>query len=167
MTHRILIIDDNPQVHQVFQDVLGKPNFLTLQLDALPAVLFRDQTPEVADEDFVPRYLLDHVLDGEDGVRIFREASQAGTPHILAFVDLNETSFGWDGIRTIEELWAVSDNLRVVIAASHAELYEREFYIRLRRHRKLLMRKKPIDGIEIATLTQALCAQPADLDEIA
>ncbi|MFO1023344.1 MAG: hypothetical protein U0903_22030 [Planctomycetales bacterium] len=158
MAHRILIIDDNPQVHQVFRDVLGRPNSLTARIESLPEALFGEKTTPIRDEDFVPKYSLDHVLDGEEGVRLFREANHNGWPHKLAFVDLAETTMGWDGIRTIEELWAISDNLRVVIASSHAELYEREFYIRLRRHRKLVMRKKPIDGIEIATLAEALCA---------
>jgi diguanylate cyclase (GGDEF)-like protein len=64
---------------------------------------------------------------------------------------------GWDGLRTIQELWKADANLQVVLCTAYSdEALERVTYT-LGHASKLLVLKKPFEPIEVQQIAAALC----------
>src|SRR5438128_8532982 len=83
--NRILIIDDNPAIHQDFRKILG-PSDVTLskELDATEASLFGDKI----DTDRTGNFQIDSAFQGQEGLEKVREAFTEGAPYAVAFVDV-------------------------------------------------------------------------------
>ena len=47
-------------------------------------------------------------------------ALAVGQPYAMAFVDMRMPP-GWDGLKTIEELWKVDPEIQVVICSAHTD----------------------------------------------
>src|SRR6187455_917103 len=95
---RILIVDDNPEIHEDFRKVLSRtaPRRSNPRLDA---ELFGSAVPPVENDDFV----VDSALQGQEACGKVREAVVSGQPYAVAFVDIRMPP-GWDGVETITKL---------------------------------------------------------------
>ncbi|HEX7651927.1 MAG TPA: response regulator, partial [Verrucomicrobiae bacterium] len=147
---RIIVIDDNPSVHDAFQEILaGKPVNTALEKDE--AFLFgTPQEPPVA----WPQYRIDHALSGAEGVEQVRAALAAAAPYQVAFVDIRMP--GMDGVETIERMWALDHQVQTVICTAYADYRWEDLARRLGRTDRLLMLKKPFHNIEIMQLASTL-----------
>ena len=102
--NRILIIDDNPAIHEDFRKILGPADAtLTKELDAAEALLFGDKVDSAR-----TGFLIDSAFQGKEGLEKVRAAFAEGKPYALAFVDVRMPP-GWDGIKTIQKVWEVRD----------------------------------------------------------
>ena len=63
---------------------------------------------------------------------------------------------GWDGLETIERLWAVDPDVQVVICSAHSDYDWADFIERLGHSDKLLVLKKPFEPIEVLQCASAL-----------
>src|ERR1700733_7407406 len=101
---RILIIDDNAAIHLDFRKVLGAQAEHSAQaaLDVLEANLFGDAVASTAR----PNFDIDSAHQGQEGVAMAQQAVLQGRPYAMAFVDMRMPP-GWDGLKTIEHLWAI------------------------------------------------------------
>jgi signal transduction histidine kinase len=148
---RILLIDDMPSIHEDFRKVL-MPARGSASLDEAENVLFGSTVaPRVSFE-------LDCASSGEEGLRLLRAGALEGRPYALAFVDMRMPT-GWDGVRTIEELWREDDQLQVVICTAYSDNPLEQALSRLGAADRLLVLKKPFDPIEVTQLAQALSAK--------
>jgi len=149
--NRILLIDDMPAIHEDFRKILvtsqGSP-----VLDQVEGALFGSVIATAA------RFELDVAFSGEEGLSLLRTALFERRPYALAFVDMRMPA-GWDGIRTIEELWKEDDNLQVVICTAYSDHPLEEALTRLKSQDRLLVLKKPFDPIEVLQLASALIAK--------
>src|SRR5436190_4966134 len=92
--HRILIIDDNPSIHDDFRKILGPADArLGEELDADEAALF-GETP-VASR--ACSFQIDSAFQGQAGLEKVRKSVANGVPYAVAFVDVRMPP-GWDGI---------------------------------------------------------------------
>jgi DNA-binding NarL/FixJ family response regulator len=66
----------------------------------------------------------------------------------MAFVDMRMPP-GWDGLETIERLWAVDPDVQVVICSAHSDRNWTDVVARLNNSDKLLVVKKPFEAIEV------------------
>jgi DNA-binding LytR/AlgR family response regulator len=66
---------------------------------------------------------------------------------------------GWDGVETIERLWQVDPQLQVALCTAHSDYSLEEMTERLDLGDRLLILKRPFDGIEIRQMTSALTAK--------
>jgi two-component system, NtrC family, sensor kinase len=148
---RILLIDDNPGIHQDFRKVLGP--------DANKAV-----TPSAAEASLFglarsgptrPVFQLDSALQGDEGVVLVRRALQERRPYSLAFVDMRMPP-GCDGIETIERLWRHDPDLQVVICTAYSDYSWDETRERLGHGDRFVILKKPFEVIEVLQLAEAL-----------
>ena len=57
---------------------------------------------------------IDTALQGPAGVACVRRSLEEGRPYALAFVDMRMPP-GWDGLETIERLWAVNRNIKLYL----------------------------------------------------
>ena len=153
-SHRILIIDDNPAIHEDFRKVLGgsaqgDPAY-TAARDSLfgPAAESRPQA----------RFEMDSADQGALGVERAREALRAGRPYALAFVDVRMPP-GLDGLETIGRLWEVDPDLQIVLCTAYSDYSWAEIQGQVRQYDNLVILKKPFDNIEVMQLAHAMTAK--------
>ena len=150
---RILIIDDNAAIHLDFRKVLGTQAEHSAQaaLDVLEANLFGgDKAAAVR-----PNFEIDSAHQGQEGVAMVHQALVEGRPYAMAFVDMRMPP-GWDGLKTIERLWATDPDVQVVICSAHTDYDWTEVVERLGHSDKLLVLRKPAEPIEVLQCATAL-----------
>jgi diguanylate cyclase (GGDEF)-like protein len=152
INRRILVIDDNDAIHEDFRKVLGGTQLEGQDaLDMLESELLGSNTTTAT-----PRFELDSEYQGEAGVHKADAADRAGRPYALAFVDMRMPP-GWDGLKTIEQLWKVDPDIQVVICSAHSDYEWNEVMARLNHSDKLLVLRKPFEPIEVQQCASALC----------
>ncbi|HEY1892581.1 MAG TPA: EAL domain-containing protein [Steroidobacteraceae bacterium] len=150
---RILIVDDNPAIHRDFDKILGaSAEPATVALASVESLLFGD-APAAARER--PRYALEFASQGQEGVEHAKRAVAAKRPFAIAFVDMRMPP-GWDGLETIERLWAVDPDVQVVICSAHSDYDWGDVVARLGQTDRLLVVKKPFEPIEVLQCASAL-----------
>jgi diguanylate cyclase (GGDEF)-like protein len=150
---RILIIDDNAAIHLDFRKVLGAQAEHSAQaaLDVLEANLFGETVAAAAR----PNFDIDSAHQGQEGVAMALQARAEGRPYAMAFVDMRMPP-GWDGLKTIEHLWATDPDVQVVICSAHSDYDWTEVVARLGHSDKLLVLRKPAEPIEVLQCATAL-----------
>jgi diguanylate cyclase (GGDEF)-like protein len=154
VNRRILIIDDNASIHADFRKVLGAQAEHSAQaaLDVLEANLFGGDAPVSAR----PSFEIDSAHQGKEGVEMVYQAHSAGRPYAMAFVDMRMPP-GWDGLKTIERLWATDPEVQIVICSAHTDYDWTEVVQRLGHSDTLLVLRKPAEPIEVMQCATALC----------
>ena len=112
VAHRILIIDDNPAIHDDFRKILTSAETSAPLLEAARTALLNIP----ASPRLFPTFEIDSAHQGAEGVDLVVKACAAGRPYSLAFVDVRMPP-GWNGIETIKHLWEQDPALQVVICA--------------------------------------------------
>jgi diguanylate cyclase len=149
LTHRLLMIDDNPAIHEDYRKILtGRDQ---AQVSAAEAALFGETQLTVSR----PTFDVDSAMQGRDGVELARRALIEGRPYSVAFVDMRMPP-GWDGLETIEHLWKVDPGIQVVVCSAYSDYDWMELLARLGRSDKLIVIKKPFEPIEILQSASAL-----------
>ena len=124
---RILVIDDNRDIHNYFREILhGRPVGFTME----------------------------SAHQGVEGVQLLRQALEKGEPYAVAFVDMQMPP-GIDGIETITKLWELDADLQVVICTGHSDCRWNEL-TSLGNSDRLLILKKPFDLVEVRQMAEAL-----------
>lgn len=149
MTHRLLMIDDNPAIHADYRKIFGGRD--DTQLSTAEAALFGTPRSSAAR----PAFDLDSAMQGQEGVAMARRALVEGRPYSVAFVDMRMPP-GWDGLETIENLWRVDPEIQVVCCSAYSDYDWMEFLARLGRSDKLIVIKKPFEPVEILQSASAL-----------
>jgi diguanylate cyclase len=149
LTHRILVIDDNPSIHDDYRKILAGQE--AGKVSDAEAALFGEQRPAVER----PTFDVDSAMQGRDGVERAREALAEGRPYSVAFVDMRMPP-GWDGLETIEHLWAIDPEIQVVVCSAYTDYDWLELLSRLGHSDKLIVVKKPFEPIEILQCASAL-----------
>lgn len=148
---RILVIDDNPMIHQDFIKIL-KTSPATLDLDTLSQDVFGK---EKGKESFLPQFEIDVASQGQEGVKRIQDAIAQGRRYSLAFVDIRMPP-GWDGVETIKHIWAIDNSIQVVICTAYSDYSWEETVAHLGKTDNLLILKKPFDNISVRQLACAL-----------
>jgi diguanylate cyclase (GGDEF)-like protein len=153
VNRRILIIDDNAAIHQDFRKVLSAQEEHAAQaaLEVLEADIFGGP----ATAGVRPNFEIDSAYQGQDGVAMALQALAEGRPYAMAFVDMRMPP-GWDGLKTIEHLWATDPDVQVVICSAHTDYDWTEVVGRLGHSDKLLVLRKPAEPIEVLQCATAL-----------
>lgn len=147
---RILLIDDTPSIHDDFRKILMPTVETNQALDDLESALFGD-----TDKAEVQAFELHSAYGGEEGLQLLSAAMADKRPYALAFVDMRMPQ-GWDGAKTIEELWKVDPGLQVVVCTAYTDYSWDDLLYRLKGHDRLLILKKPFDNIEVQQMANTL-----------
>ncbi len=162
---RILIVDDNEEIHNDFRKILCTPDQDNAVLDeAKAAVLGNQEMPS----ELLEGYEIDSAFQGQDGLEKIRESLREKRPYAMAFVDIRMPP-GWDGIETIERIWKEYPALQIVICTAHTDYTWPQMVERFGHTDQLLILKKPFDNIEVRQLACAICEKwhlIHNLDEI-
>ena len=147
---RILVIDDNPVIHEDFRKILATTT-ASDELEQAGASLFDEEPVAVHGEPFD----LSFADQGERGFHMVEQSVVAGKPYALAFVDMRMPP-GWDGVETIEHIWKVDPEIQVVICTAFSDHPWRRITARLGQTDRLLILRKPFDAIEVEQLASSL-----------
>ena len=147
---RILVVDDSPIVHREFETVLLEG----LDSMAEPADAQRLVGHSGPPGPLPPACELDHAFSGLEGVEKVRQALAQARPYQLGFVDIRMP--GIDGIETVARIWELDPAMQIVICTAYADHSGDELSRRLGGTDKLLVLKKPFDGIEVAQMASTL-----------
>jgi signal transduction histidine kinase/HPt (histidine-containing phosphotransfer) domain-containing protein len=148
---RILIVDDNADIHTDYRRVLSD-NHGADSLAAAEANLFGESA---AAEGNRPAFELCHASQGEEGYQLLCRETREGRPFALAFVDMRMPP-GWDGLTTIKRLWEADPRLQVVLCTAYSDHSWFEICDALSPKDRLLILKKPFDAIEVRQLAASL-----------
>ncbi len=151
--YRILIVDDNPDIHNDFREILDpQPLVNNANVDALDEELFGEPITEVSPK---ASFKLSHAQQGQAGLKTVEQSLADESPFAVAFVDMRMPP-GWDGLETIERIWKVDPYIQVVICTAYADYELDEITERLGITDNLFFLKKPFDSVEVAQLANAL-----------
>lgn len=149
---RILIIDDNPSIHEDIRKILGAPVEKNEAFNANKSLLFGEAVTESEQPD---EFEIDSAYQGQEGLDKVLQASEAGRPYALVFVDVRMPP-GWDGIETINRIWERHPDLQAVICTAYSDYSWTEMIRMIGKSDNLVILKKPFDNIEVIQLAHAL-----------
>ena len=150
--NRILVIDDNPAIHQDFRKVLSPiDSLLQGQLEEEEAALFGETHGTTRELTFQ----VDSAFQGQEGLEKVRAAFAAGKPYAVAFVDVRMPP-GWDGVETITRIWAEFRDLQIVVCTAYSDYSWDEISKAIGNTDQVLVLKKPFDNIEVLQMAHAL-----------
>lgn len=152
---RILIIDDNPAIHEDFRKILSGPTTLG-RLGDMEKALFGE--PETHAERVVFR--IDSAYQGREALEMVKKAMEENDPYALAFVDVRMPP-GWDGVETLEHIWQCCPDLQAVICTAYADYSWDDIARRLGHTDNLLILKKPFETVEVLQMAHALSRKRA------
>ena len=151
INRRILVIDDNRDIHGDFRKVIGGGHDEGNALAAAELAILG----EISTASVHAGFEIDSAYQGQEGVALVEQALHDGRPYAMAFVDMRMPP-GWDGLETIERLWAVDPDVQIVICSAHSDYDWTEVVSRLDNSDKLLVVKKPFEAIEVLQCANAL-----------
>ncbi|WKE67432.1 EAL domain-containing protein [Gallaecimonas kandeliae] len=136
VNRRILIVDDNPDVHQDFSAAFANEQSLW------PS----------------PPFELDAASHGQQALAMLQRALDEDRPYAVAFIDLRLPP-GWDGLETIRRLWQCDQRLQVVLCITSLDARWSDIARYLERPDRLLILRKPFDAIEAHQMACTLAAK--------
>jgi CheY-like chemotaxis protein len=158
LNQRILIVDDNPAIHEDIRKILGAGSGEKAALRAAEAALF--EAPASSEEASI-QFQIDSAYRGETALEMVRKSLELNQPYAMAFVDMRMPP-GWDGLETIAHLWEENPELQIVICTAYSDHSWTDIVQRLKPEDDLLVLRKPFDVIEIRQFAHALCAKWAN-----
>ncbi|MBK7877416.1 MAG: response regulator [Planctomycetes bacterium] len=148
---RALVIDDTRAIHEDYRKILAPTHQVPEGLDELAAGIFGDAPARRT----ACAWELEFATQGAEGVAACRAALEAQAPFLIAFVDMRMPP-GWDGLRTIQELWRVDSRLEVVLCTAFSDRTHDEITQALGDTDRLIILKKPFDTVEVVQLVRSL-----------
>lgn len=113
---RILLVDDHAAIHADFRRILDAGKTRDETLDHAELLLLGVAVMTVDADAFQ----VESAMQGSEAVEKVTGALREGRPFALAFVDVRMPP-GWDGIETIERLWAIDPDLHVVLCTAYSD----------------------------------------------
>ena len=148
---RILVVDDNPAIHEDFRKILC-PQMPTA--DALlqsAAAFFGEANAPRAEAGFE----MNSAFQGQEALKLITEALEKNRPYAMAFLDVRMPP-GWDGIETATRIWQQDPHLQIVFCTAYSDYSWEDMRARLGRTDRFVILKKPFDNVEALQLAEAL-----------
>lgn len=150
--HRILVVDDNPSIHEDFRKILCPiTSNDASELDSLAA----DLLGEAAGDGGESVFDMDSAFQGQDALEKVRQAEAEQRPYAVVFMDVRMPP-GWDGIETVRHIWKDHAYLQVVICTAYSDYSWTDILKKLGDTDSLVILKKPFDNIEVLQLAHTL-----------
>lgn len=160
-TQKIIIIDDNANIHQDFIKILTT-NKVSASSE-LEKGLF--DLPSDASPSNLPIFEIDTALQGIEGINKISDAFKDGNPFSIAFVDVRMPP-GLDGIETIKRIYPIDPNIQVVICSAFSDYTWEQTADNLGIRDNLLILKKPFDSVAVRQLVCSLAKKYSLLSEL-
>ena len=151
---RILAVDDEEAVHETYQAIFEvKMGDELDEIEKLMGIVVEEDESPPSD---ASRFRLDHAMSGQEGLQKLIEASEAGDPYAVIYLDMRMPT-GWDGLETAERIREVDTEVRIVLITAYMDYSLTEIRQRIGVNFDFLT--KPVDVNELLQLTLSLAAQ--------
>lgn len=157
-TFRVLIVDDNPAIHEDFSHSLSDGRARSRALDELTLSVLGvppSSTPSVS-AGLDPTFELDFAMQGKEALARVTAAHKAEAPYALVFMDIQMPP-GWDGMESTERITAVDPDVHVVLCTAHTDYASQQRLAALPARARVLILKKPFDMLEVRQMASVLC----------
>ena len=146
---RVLIVDDQKEIHDDFGEML-RPSFMKSSADDLAEAFAVEEN-----KPFLPEFELLHAEGGEEACEIIQAGAQSDRPIAVAFIDIRMPP-GIDGIETIRRIREIDRDIEIVIMTAYADKSLSEIVQDMELLHKLLYIRKPFTREEIQQITLSL-----------
>ena len=158
---RIIIIDDNPSIHEDFIKVLSLPEQYA-SFNDLDSQLFNNiesdievNLPPLDNNKYMPKFHFETALQGLEGIEKIQQAYSNGIRYALAFVDVRMPP-GLDGVETIKRIWKIDPDIQIVVCTAYSDYSWEDTVENLSLNDNYLIIKKPFDKISVRQLACSL-----------
>ena len=148
---RILVIDDNPAIHEDFLKILC-PRLPTEDALLESEAAFFGEVKVTRTE---ARFEMDSAFQGQEALKLITLALEKNRPYAMAFLDVRMPP-GWDGIETATRIWQQDPHLQIVFCTAYSDYSWEDMRARLGRSDRFVILKKPFDNVEALQLAEAL-----------
>ena len=164
---RILIVDDEPALHDSYRIAFGARPAGTgdAALADLAADLFGDEGTTPA-PDAAPQFACDHFMQGLDAVTAVERAIADGNPYAVAFIDVRMPP-GIDGKETATRIRALDPDINLVIVTGYSDFSPIEISKAAGPLDKIFYIAKPFEVNEVVQTASALASRWAVDRELA
>ncbi len=156
---RILIADDNKDIHEDIKYILGissdnAENYLEISL--LKEELFGVESDSI-NKGVISniKYRIDDAYRGDEAINMVKAAKESGDSYSLVFMDIRMPP-GIDGIETIESIWTIDPDVAIVICTAYSDYTWDQIISKLGHNDNLLFIRKPFDSISLKQITLAM-----------
>lgn len=156
---RLLLIDDQPSIHDAFRSILQPISNDAPDLLAMELTLFGETAGlnNCTSDDSAPIYVIESAYQGEDGLRCLSRSLVENDLFHAAVVDMCMPP-GWDGVETIRQLWNVCPGLKIIVCTAHSAYSWPDVVSLLGRSDQLHLLPKPFSKADAVTLIEAVTA---------
>ena len=152
---RILIVDDEPAMHDSYRRSFAPVSGDTGALGAMAAELFGDDDASDESGDAEPDFALTHAMQGLDGVAAVEAAIRAGDRFAVAFIDVRMPP-GIDGKETAVRIRALDPDINLVIVTGYSDFSPIEISKAAGPADKIFYIAKPFEVAEVTQMATAL-----------
>ena len=147
--YRVLIVDDQEEIHNDFEEMLvsGSTKRATDELAA--AFVARGDKP------VLPQFELSHATSGEEACAMVKTAQESNRPFALAYIDVRMPP-GTDGVETVRQIRQFEQDIEIVIMTAYSDKTLPEIVNDMELLHKLLYIRKPFSREEIQQITLSL-----------
>lgn len=146
---RVLIVDDQPEIHDDFAEMLCS-GIASRSADDLAVAFVREQEGR-----YLPEFELMHANNGEEAYNIIREGKESNRPVAVAYIDIRMPP-GIDGIETVRRVREIDRDIEIVIMTAYTDMSLPEIVYDMELLHKLLYIRKPFTHEEIQQITLSL-----------
>ncbi|MBL8810327.1 MAG: hypothetical protein JNM43_09150 [Planctomycetaceae bacterium] len=156
---RLLLIDDQPSIHDAFRSILQPISNAAPDLAAMELALFGEPAAlsSCGPDDSAPIYIIESAYQGEDGLRCLSRSLIENDIFHAAVVDMCMPP-GWDGVETIRQLWNLCPGLKVIVCTAHSAYSWPDVVALLGRSDQLHLLPKPFSKADAMALIEAVTA---------
>ncbi len=147
---RVLVVDDNASIHDDFRKILQSGKEAQALADARMS-LFGGEPLLSA----LVQFELNYAGQGPAALALVEMARREDRPYAVAFVDMRMPP-GWDGLETIERIWATDPDIQTVICTAYTDHSWDDIIRRLGYDDRLLILQKPFSSVEVSQLAMSL-----------
>ena len=155
---RILVIDDNTQIHDDFRKILQSSK-ADPTLEALDAAVFGKKP---ASRTGVPEFDLDFATQGEEGYHKVCESLENGQRYSAAFVDVRMPP-GWDGVEAVSKIMEVDSKIQIAFCTAYSDYAIEDIVDKFGLSDRVMILQKPFDPVELqmlaVSMTQKWCKE--------
>ena len=153
---RILLVDDNRDIHNDFRKVLCSATGIDNgDLDDLELGLFGSGASPIPALGEHIKYEVDSAYQGNEALEMIRKAHAEGRPYAMAFMDVRMPP-GWDGIQTIARIWIEFPYTEIVICTAFSDYSWEDIIAKLGSTDHLLFLTKPFDSTSVKQMALTL-----------
>ena len=144
---RVLIVDDQPNIHDDFKEMLLTPGAAADDV----AASFLSEEPD----HLLPEFELLHATGGREACELVARAARDERPIAVAYIDIRMPP-GIDGVTTVREIRRVDRAIEIVLMTAYTEMSLADIVQDMELLHKLLYLRKPCAREEVQQITLAL-----------